>query len=210
MTKGLYTISSDCFLEMQSPTCLHLTAPYHQEETAAIEFLLKKGLFDNVIIIGGGNLRYIDRVMAYGKSYTVVDPNITKSPSASTLGKKVTMIKKSFDAVQKSELPVGPKLFIFLFNSFAYLKNALEHLSDLTDEHDSIVLSGWNNQNPLSLQLQQRYYDALNSRFHCSITTDHANHWQQVLSAYPHLKITYPFPEHVITRVYQIVFDKWQ
>jgi hypothetical protein len=173
------SISEKCYAGMQSETALALTAPYHVEELAALEDYFEQNAdakqpFTHFVAIGCGNLRYMDVALRYCKTYTAIDPNLHRQidPEKKDYLKRrchINILDKGLEEVHPSELPAGRKLFLFLFNVFPYISNALAEQQRLASSGDSIIISSWNNKSFEALRLQKTYYDYLNGAYPCSL-----------------------------------------
>lgn len=176
---SLTEISKPCFAAMQSQTSLALTMPYHAEELAHIERVLRDvdlsgGEIDCFIAIGCANLRYADVAFQHCWNYAAIEPSLAAEPANrdSEILRRlhgIRIIPKNFEDVEKEDLPRGRKLFFFLFNVFPYINDAEKKLRELANPDDLVVVSSWNNDSTEARILKESYYSYLSSQFNCTI-----------------------------------------
>ncbi len=166
MTKAAFRfkqpVSRHCFAEMQSQAALALTAPYHVEELQAIEGLLSRHAIEHFVAVGCAQLRYMETALRHCRTYTAVEKYLEDhiGPEMQARLKKrcrINLLNKDFESISASDLPKGKKLFLFLFNVYSYIEDALETQKILAGPGDVIVVSSWNVQSPASWRLRNEY-----------------------------------------------------
>ena len=88
---------------------------------------------------------------------------------------EVNIVAKKFEDVTQADLPEGRRLFLFLFNVFPYIEDALALQKKLARPGDIVIVSGWNNESFEARRLQDIYYEHLGREFTCNLHDDATN-----------------------------------
>lgn len=164
------SVSDNYFYRMLSPQALRISAPYHQEENAALDscFAAHPETKDmNFIAVGGGELWELRRAMTHAKRYVCIEPlaDIFLNDSVQYLVEQfdnISFIGKRFGDVQSRDLPSGNSLFMFLFNILAYLEDPIASINKLAKPGDILFLTTWANT-PQAKRIRKTYFDYLNA-----------------------------------------------
>lgn len=164
------TVTDEYFYQMMTPENTALVKPYEDEEHACISKVMDRDpdiSQKNIVVIGAGNLSYLDLAINKAKNYVAVEPlshifisdEQQKSVAQSD---NIFVLNKKFQDITPSDLPEGNCVYIFIFNIISYIHEPLDALNALIKKGDTIIISTWNTTSQPALNLRKTYFDALN------------------------------------------------
>jgi hypothetical protein len=162
-------VNQDYFYRMLTPEALKFSKPYNDEEAKVLKNFLKTNPSTkemNLVAIGAGELWYLQYGLKYAKSYVEIEPllDLFLNDDVEFLAKnfnRIHLFDKRFGEVGNGEMPPGPSLYVFLFNIFSYIDNAINIINEVIEEGDVLFISTWNST-PEAKKVRKEYFDYLN------------------------------------------------
>ncbi len=164
------TVNDEFFIRMMLPIIKKEASSYNAEEKNVLLNLLtnlpNKALYQ-LVVIGSGALSYVDVAISQHLSYVAIEPLIDfyiQSELLFLIEQKhnITIIPKTFGDFPSTDLNKTNRVFLFTFNVFAYIGDAIEKINRYINTGDIIFVSTWNLHSNNALKIRKKYFDYIN------------------------------------------------
>ena len=139
----------EAIYRMFSPLALKIANPYLDEEEIAVTEIMSNIDSTNLIVIGGGYLKYLPIAAQYSKRYIVIDNHLSIFINDSikyllNSNPNIALINKKYEDLRSADLPSNNSLYIFTFNVISYINDPVYHIKRLIKKGDVVFISSWN------------------------------------------------------------------
>ena len=163
------TPNDEYFIRMMLPIIKEEVHSYDAEEKKILldilENLIDKELHQ-LVVIGAGTLSYVEVATSLRINYVAVEPLINFYIQKELLfvlkqQSNISIIPENFGEFKENKLREGKRIFMFVFNVFAYIPNPIDKINQYLKKGDIIFISTWNLHSDKANDIRTKYFDMI-------------------------------------------------